>query len=318
MPSNTTLSDYLFKEISRIPEIIKKHLVAKATYVLDRNALGVATGAGDSFVVAEAIQYLSNHRIIALDPFELRTNPPWMDRGTLVAISVKGRTVEVVKSAKYLKSRGWRVIGVTANPKSLLGQVSDKVARILYAGGSVPVGVGNFVSALLATSTLIGYDISNLNIDTIMRFESSHELAYELAESSDVLVIGDGITNVSADFICLKLYEVMCKPCRRFTVEQFLHAPIYSVNEKSLVIAYGNSSRIESAVDLLRDAGLKVHHFRTSGVDPLTEVISYVVSSINSLAIAAKSLGLREPCFMTRHALLRLSTPVIYSVDECE
>lgn len=317
MPSHTTLSDYLFEEISRIPEIIKKHLVAKATYVLDQNALGIATGAGDSFVVAEAIQYLSNHRIIALDPFELRSNPPWIGKGTLIAISVKGRTVEVVKSAKYLKSRGWRIIGVTANPKSLLGQVSDNVARILYAGGSVPVGVGNFVSALLASSTLIGYDISNLSIDTIMRFESSHELACGLAESSDVVVIGDGITNVSADFVCLKLYEIMCKPCRRFTVEQFLHSPIYSVDDKSLVIAYGNSARIENTVRVLRDAGLKVHHFRTSEVDPLTEIISYVVGSVNSLAIATESLSLREPCFMTRHTLLRLSTPVIYS-GECD
>jgi fructoselysine-6-P-deglycase FrlB-like protein len=303
-----SVGDYLRKETSLIPEIISRQMLEQykvPAYL--RNRHGVATGAGDSMVVAEILQYISGGKILAMDPYEVILNPPSWDEGVIVGISIKGRTREVINALRSLKGRrGWVALGITAEENSPLARSSDYVVKILYKGGEVPVGVGNFVSAVAAVSAIYGIHTSG------MPDVSNDRLTHiDFNRAKDVVLVGSGLGRILAEFIALKLYEVLCKPARTYASEQFLHAPIYTLDEETNAIFIGDDARTRRAYEIVRNSGLKVTHLSVK-ISSLSDFINVLKIAMISLAHNADELMLSKPCFMLREPLLKESTPEIY------
>ncbi len=297
------LGEYLRSEASKIPEIVEGSLTWATK--LKPPLRGLAFGAGDSYVVAEVAQLGSNHRITALDPYEALIFPPPQPE-VCVGISVKGRTREVVEALKKFRDVGCLTVAVTNDPSSPAGKAAEEVLRIPYGGGPFPVGVGNFASAAALTASAVGLSVNPSKIR--LRVGENDELSDFLKES--VVLVGTGWSRLAAEFISLKLAEVFCVSARVYPSEQFLHAPIYTVKEGVKAVVFGSDER-----------SLKVHHvLRRGGVEAyllavpqsFEGMLSAIAAGVEALATAAISEGVREPCFLTRQAFLKESTPLIY------
>ena len=309
MSSTVTLSEYIMSELSLIQKVVRNQL--NFLEKLGRPSLrgGLVTGAGDSHVASIFAQLVSRHSFLAVDPYELRLKTPSVSGGDLVAISVKGRTREVIEVAKALRGRGWRVISVTADEGSPLARVSDIVIRLVYGGGALPVGIGNF-AAVLATLSWLFEGGTQLPETCKVKHEDQTLLGY-----SDVVTVGEGIGVVSAYFTCLKLHEVLCMPCRHYSIEQFLHAILYSLSPSSLVIIFPGKER-EKSIQLskiLRLANIPRIYVNPPTTDThLSLVLSEITWGLSAIMNTVRRRELKEPCFMSRKDLLVLSTPMIY------
>lgn len=296
------------REASLIPEIIERQI--RENYKVNthlKNHHGVATGAGDSMVVAEILQYVSRNRVVALDPYEVVQNPPSWNEGVVIGISVKGKTKEVINALKSLRERrGWTAVSMTAEGDSPLAKSSDYVIRISYKGGELPIGVGNFVSAVAAVAAL--YGIRTLEVRDV----SSIHLPYiDLGRAKEVVLVGSGLGRLLAEFIALKLYEILCKPARTYSSEQFLHAPIYSLGEGTTAIFIGNDLRTRRAYEIVGNSGFNAIHLNT-GMSSISDFLNTFRIAVLTLAHVADELMLTKPCFMQRKSILEESTPVIY------
>lgn len=312
MSSAVTLSEYILSELSLIQKVVRDQL--EFLKEIERPSLrrGLVTGAGDSHAASIFAQLVSRHSFLAVDPYELRLKTPSVSEGDLVAISVKGRTREVVKVAEALRGRGWRVISVTADEESPLARVSDVVIKLVYGGGALPVGIGNFAAVLAALSWLFEGDTQPPEI---------HEVECEdhtLLEYRDIVTVGEGAGVVSAYFTCLKLHEVLCMPCRYYSIEQFLHAILYSLSPSSLVIIFPGKERKKSIQlsKILETANIPHIYVNPSTTDThLSLVLSEIIWGLSVIMNAVRRKELKEPCFMDRKDLLTLSTPMIYGSE---
>ncbi len=303
------LALYLRKELEKIPEILKDYAKNPPNIEIEElRAPIIATGAGDSWVVAKALHYLSKSLIIPADPYELQIFLPKELEGTLIAISVKGETKAVVNSAKKLRERGWKVIAITANPTSALARISHITVPVRYGGGSVPVGVGNFISAVLSAASVIGYTAE----ETLPDMEVYGDPASIITAASTIYTAGEGVMNVAAEFISLKLHEALCRTSLYAPIEQLLHAYLYGIGKGGGALLFGGSAKSVKAFKILQEGGVQASLIKAENLEGLNTLISAVHKGIEYVADAVKELGVKEPCFLTRKELVELSTPEIY------
>jgi len=311
--STITLSEYLMSELSLIQKVVDDQLGFLKE--LGRPSLrgGLVTGAGDSHVASIFAQLVSKHSFLAVDPYELRLRIPTSSEGDLIAISVKGRTREVVKAAEALRRRGWRIISVTANEKSPLAGVSDTVLKLVYGGGDIPVGIGNF-AAVLATLTWLFEGVTQSP-----DMHGAGSMDHTLFEYKDVVTVGEDLGIVPAYFTCLKLHEVLCTPCRYYSIEQFLHAVLYSLSPYSLVMIFPGEERGKSIQlrKVLEAANIPHIYMNPPATDThLGLTLNEIMQGLSIVMSAVRKKRLKEPCFMSRTDLLTLSTPMIYGSED--
>ena len=297
----STLKSYLLSETDEAAEIVEKRL--RATKPADKVLPGVATGAGDSYAAALFTQFASDGRVIAADPVHILNAPPDWAR-TILGFSVKGRTVYVAEAMKALKARGARAVAFTASPNSPVGSLGDDVVELVYSGGEHPVGVGNYLAELAAAWAYLGNEAPK---------GFPRPPTVSLARAREVIAVGEGYGFVNALFLCLKLYEAACMPCRYYEAEQFLHAPIYSISKGSVLVIFEHPGGVRAGdgADIARSAGLR-HHVVEAGGDGLATAYVGTLAAARAAAAVADNMGFRRPCFITKKKLREASTPSIY------
>jgi len=303
-----TVREYIHEELRLIPNIIRDQ-ANQNIEPLEIEGEVIAVGAGDSYAAALTAQYLSGFKVIAADPLDF-LNSVKSSPKTLIAISVKGKTIEVVQAAKKVKELGGRVLALTANEGSPLAQVADKVVKIVYLGGKLPAGIGNFISTITAIATLLDHKIKN---EEILQLIKENPPAPNIPEKGDLITVGEGLGLVSALFSCLKINEFLCRRCYVDKLEQFLHAPIFTLSKNDKVYLFLEKSMNKGNIlkDILRNLGYNyviapVHR------DPFVSLIYQITWFLKGLATYCGDNDVKQPCFVTRRELLRYSTPAIY------
>lgn len=297
----TALVNYLRDEVEKAPKIIKEQL--STTRPHGELPPSIATGAGDSYAAALFTQFASNGNVVALDPVHILNALPSWARAVL-GFSVKGRTVYVAKAMEALKARGARAIAFTARPDSPIGSLGDEVVKLVYSGGRYPVGVGNYLAEVAAAWAYLGNDApKNL----------PRPPDISLTGAGEVVAVGEGYGYVNAVFLCLKLYEAACMPCRYYEAEQFLHAPIYSLSKDAVLVIFDHPGGVRAGdvADVARSAGIR-HNIVEAGEDGLSTTYAGALAAAKAVAAVADAIGLMEPCFTTKERLLEASTPSIY------
>ncbi len=302
------VKDYLINEVSKFSEIIAKQSdeIPSDLVGLLEGGRGIATGAGDSYVASLYIQYITDFRFHAVDPLEAALTVKRLKPEYLIAISVKGRTAEVVEAAELARDVGSKVIAVTYASDSPLANRATRVVKLVYPGGEYPVGIGNFVAVLTALHILGTGEKPQLNEVGLGGVELN------LSKYGEVVGVGLEESLIPSLFTCLKLSEVTCTPCRCYHLEQFLHAPIYSIRRDSLVVIFESTSKhwkFMKLAEVLREAGFDVAVFRSSN-NSFTTVVTQVARFVLSFAGELGDLG--KPCFMEREYLVKTTTPLIY------
>ena len=319
MVIHTDLADFIRHEISKFTEVIACQLKKPMNMNLAGIKHGYAFGAGDSFAAALAAQYLSSLKFLAVDPLSLSTyvDRSFSTRKTALAISYKGRTREVVKSADKLRSLGWEVAAITSDPHSPLASVVSNVVEVISTGEELPVGVSSFIATVTAVAKLLGIELnastlkSQLN-DMLIREVRIHGLV-SARSISEVITVGEGSGLVPAYFTCLKLYETLCLPCRTYPLEEFLHAPIYSISRSALTVVFP-SERTNKALSLsgilskLGTPYVMVSKESTCYVN----IIGGVIQGLKLLLRLITEFNIKAPCYRNKKVLVNSSTPLIY------
>jgi len=315
----TDLTDFIKYEISKFIDVIVSQYEKPLNMSLSKTECGYAFGAGDSLAAALAAQYLSSLRFLAIDPLSLviYISRSCAGRKSALAISYKGKTREVVKSAERLRSFGWRVVAITSNPRSPLALAASDVVEVINTDEKLPIGVSSFVATITAIAKLIGAEVS---ID-ILKSQLNNILAREIKVRglpstrgiNEVIAVGEGSGLVPAYFLCLKLHEVLCMPCRVYPLEEFLHAPIYSISRSALTVVYPSerTNKASSLISILSKLGVPyvmVKHESTC----YANIISGIIQGLKLLLKLVAEFNVKTPCYRDKKVLINISTPLIY------
>jgi len=319
MVIRTDLADFIRHEISKFTEVIACQLKKPMNINLAGVKHGYAFGAGDSFAAALATQYLSSLKFLAIDPLSLSiyVNKSFDTRKTALAISYKGRTREVVKSADKLRSLGWEVVAITSDPHSPLASVVSNVVEVTSTCEEFPVGVSSFIATVAAVAKLLGVELnastlkSQLN-NVLIREVRMHGLV-SARGISEVITVGEGSGLVPAYFTCLKLYETLCLPCRTYPLEEFLHAPIYSISRSALTVVFPSerTSKALSLSGILSKLGTP-YVMVSKGSTCYANIISGVIQGLKLLIRLISEFNVKAPCYRDKKVLVTTSTPLIY------
>ncbi len=315
----TNLIDFINYEISRLASVIMSQYEQSLGVSIDDSEFGYAFGAGDSFAAALAAQYLSSFRFVAVDPLSLAyyVGKAQVPKQVAIAISYKGRTREVVKAASKLKSLGWKVLAVTSDSSSPLASAASEVASIMQTSEALPVGVSSFVAMVTALAKLLGAKL-NINLlksklKDITGLEPIVRGSVSAKNVSEVIAVGEGSGFVAAYFTCLKLYEALCMPCRAYPLEEFLHAPIYSISRNALTLIYSSEKSIKTThlIEVLSKLGAPYVVIKQMDATYLN-IISGVVQGLKLVLKFTTEFNIRTPCYKEKKILVSSSTPLIY------
>ena len=315
----TNLIDFINYEISRLASVIMSQYEQSLGVSIDDSEFGYAFGAGDSFAAALAAQYLSSFRFVAVDPLSLAyyVGKAQVPKQVAIAISYKGRTKEVVKAASKLKSLGWKVLAVTSDSSSPLASAASEVASIVQTSEALPVGVSSFVAMVTALAKMLGAKL-NINLlksklKDITNLEPVAHGSVSAKNVSEVIAVGEGSGFVAAYFTCLKLYETLCMPCRAYPLEEFLHAPIYSISRNALTLIYSSEKSIKTThlIEVLSKLGAPYVVIKQMDATYLN-IISGVVQGLKLVLKFTTEFNIRTPCYKEKKILVSSSTPLIY------
>ena len=315
----TNLTDFINYEISRLANVIMSQHEWSLGVSLSEDDFGYAFGAGDSFAAALAAQHLSSFRFVAVDPLSLAyyTGRAQLPKQVAIAISYKGRTREVVKAASKLKSLGWKVVAVTSDSSSPLASTASEVVNIMQTDEALPVGISSFVAMVTALAKLLGVKLNisllKSKLKGITALEPIICSSASAKSISEVIAVGEGSGFVSAYFTCLKLYETLCMPCRAYPLEEFLHAPIYSISRSALTVVYPSEKNLKATylIEVLSRLGVPYVVIKQSDTAYLN-IISGVVQGLKLVLKFITEFEVRTPCYKEKKILVSSSTPLIY------
>ena len=306
------LHEYIEEQILKIVNVV--HDMIEYTVPIEVNE-GIAIGAGDSFAVALALQYLTKFRIRAVDPRTAKSLYRNGDSGEyVIAISYRGLTKSVLNAADILGKHGYRVVALTSNPKSPIIKIAKYKVIVPRVNESLPIGISSFVSMLTAGLKLVGSSVKNIDIQHIENF--INEVLHKDVNISpklinEVVIVGDGVGIASSYYTCLKFYEALCMPCRSYPIEELLHAAAFSINERSLLISYTGNRDITKVLEDISKF-LVTYYMPVIAGNDVAGMFKYVISGLITIRDISKKLNLKLPCFTSKKVLMNKLTDVIY------
>ncbi|AEM38611.1 sugar isomerase (SIS) [Pyrolobus fumarii 1A] len=290
----------LRNDLEMIPEIVEKQI--EETIVPE--GLGeqrlVFIGSGDSFAAALVAEHAGIG--VARDPLDVLVagvDGP----GDAILLSVGGRSKRVVDAARFLSSRGFRIIAVTGNERSPLARTAHVTVKLVYSDLACGMGAARHVAMLAALSAL---------------FNARPRIPEKLVEEPlpfdpQAVYAGVGVGVASALFMVLKICELLADCATWWHLEQFAHAPVYGTRSNILVVYPDprcERSTLEEYLSAFREAGFEVTTVPVLN-DPWSTAILHATLAISSAAETAFSRGIEEPGYRAHPALSRL-TRLIY------
>jgi len=289
--------------------------------LIERNINGcVFTGSGDSYVASLIGSYASNFRAKCCHPMDIVLNPKIVSNRKVFLISVSGGTKATLLAAKLAKKYAKRTVSITANPDSPLGKTSDKLLRLRYK------------SEKEATSGTIGFTASTMfclslvrkvKLDNILEIYDESSAKAELLTdhtalgSSKHIFLGNGLAYPAALYGSLKMNEVFGVSSFAYNLDDFCHAPIFSVKPNDTIIIFADSAGdaqvskvIGSHLGKVNVSSFDITSTKQNKVENLLEFIFF--SQLYPAKLASSN-GLKNCYFLENKELLALSSSLIYS-----
>ena len=312
-------------------EAMKREIEAQLMLVDDLELVGqvdvsrcTMTGSGDSYVAASIASYLSNFRIKCCYPSTLIFNPEILIDRELYIISISGRTAQNIVAAKLAKKNNIKTIAITADPESELGRICDGTVRIKYSkDGTLTSGTLSFISSMLtclSLTTKITYNTKDLRYAFEIANNRIDDLLKKIPNTtSSILFLADGLLYPVACYASLKLNEVLGIRSYPYSLEEYCHAPLFSIKKDDKVIILSSSENhvthskiIKQFVEKLGGLNYSLSSLDFPGPSYLDCLFQAIFSvQLLSLKMAEKN-GLVDCFFVQSRDLLEISSDCIY------
>jgi glucosamine--fructose-6-phosphate aminotransferase (isomerizing) len=257
------------REIAEQPEMLRSRAAGwqrqcvEAREALDRRKDRALLGRGSSEHVGVFCSYLHalrwGRQALDFRPW-LTTQPAqeeadWSDTAAL-AFSVSGESTDVVDGARWLRSHGAYVLGVTnqAGPDSALGSVAESLLRFDAGEERAVPATKTFTAQLFVGAGLCGYPIEEAAHQTADAVEALlrgglPDLVTDFVEGArSVLWVGRGPAYAGALNAALKLQEAAGVLSLGYSAAEILHAPIGFLGASDRVVLFLDSDDpLESA-----------------------------------------------------------------------
>jgi fructoselysine-6-P-deglycase FrlB-like protein len=273
------------------------------------------TGSGDSYIVASIASYLSKSII---------SNPEILNDKELYVISVSGRTARNIAAAKVAKKNNIKTIAITANPESELGRICDEIVRIKYSiRRALTSGTASFFLSMLtclSLTTKITYNRKNLRFAFEIANNKVDNLLKEIPNTTlSILFLADGLLYPVASYASLKLNEVLGIKSYSYPLEEYCHAPLFSIKKADKIIIlkgyenhFAQSRTIKNFIKKLGGLNYSLSSLDFPGPSYLDCLFQAIFSvQLLSLKMAQKN-GLVDCFFVQNQDLLGVSSRCIY------
>ena len=283
----------------------------------------VMTGSGDSYIAASIASYLSNRRAICCFPPDLILNHQILEGKELYIVSVSGRTACNISAAKVAKKMNVKTIAITANSNSELARLCDRVVSIDYIIPKVVTsGSAGFLSTMLSCiSLLAGAKVSKKNLQFAHQAANTavNKLVSQISDTpSSILYLAEGLLYPVAWYGSLKINEVLGVKSSPYSIEEYCHAPLFSIKKDDAIIILGGTKSKKSEapgneiIKRLEKANFSVFLLDLSQSSAIG-ILLQAIFSVQLLALRkAKKMGMSECFFVQNQDLLDISSACIY------
>jgi fructoselysine-6-P-deglycase FrlB-like protein len=226
-------------------------------------------------------------------------------------------------AAKVAKKMNVKTIAITANSNSELARLCDRVVNIDYNIPKVVTsGSAGFLSTMLSCiSLLAGAKVSKKNLQCAHQAAKTevNELISQIPDTpSSILYLAEGLLYPVAWYGSLKINEVLGVKSYPYSIEEYCHAPLFSIKKDDTIIILGgtkNKKGVASGNEIVKK--LEKSNFsiflldlsQSSAIGTLLQAIF----SVQLLALRkAKKRGMTECFFVQNQDLLNISSACIY------
>ncbi len=278
----------------------------------------IFVGAGDSLATALCASQLSRLGIRAMDPYALHESPEAARGKDVYFISVSGRTVANIATAKRISRFCRRRVAITANEESPLASHVDAVVRIPYTGAPRLPGTLSFSLSLLTTLLLT---LPGVTCDFKKVFEKSRKSSskFSISGSGVTYILGNSAAHGIALYAAAKLNELIGARSHPEFLEEFSHMELFSLSKLDSVNIFPlfDPKKLgEKLRGSLTSADYLCTVLDSWGRNDVERVFHSVFLTQFSILEEAMSRGLTRPYFQLERELLRTSDRMIYQSED--
>lgn len=270
---------FVLKEILSQPEIWRRVLalvqnesdpVAKVRS-LDRKGPIFFTGCGSSYYLSLAASPLANAlgagpaQALSASDLILYPEAYWrgVPRGTLVAVSRSGKTVETCEAARHARALGWHTMAVACYQDAPLIEVCNDALVLAEAAEVSRFTTRAWTAMLLALEMLLARlgrqeelqrELLRLPDQTSRLLERYAGKVSDFARAAtfqDYVYLGQGPYFGLASELALKTKEMVRVPAVAYPSLEYLHGPRYAATASTLIVVLLSDGGVKHQLDLL-------------------------------------------------------------------
>jgi fructoselysine-6-P-deglycase FrlB-like protein len=250
----------------------------------------------------------------ALDPYELVSAPGIARSRTAYLVTVSGNTAASVSAARAVEGIAERRVAVTANAK---GRIVDAVDEVIFVPCEyVPrlPGTLSFSLSLLILLKLASgrFRCDFQSVDSQARRDAKKLL---FSDNGSTFFLGNHAAFPVGQYAALKVYEFLGARAQAERLEEFSHAPVFSLRKGDTVNVFCAFDPLRVGQKLavsLRKRGFNAKAILLFGSNHFEQVFYLVFLAQLAMLQRARWVGRSSPYFVGAKGKLAVSDSMIY------
>ncbi|HEY7109122.1 MAG TPA: SIS domain-containing protein [Nitrososphaeraceae archaeon] len=277
-------------------------------------------GSGDSYVSCLLSSYLSGLKSPCFTPSEIITFPTIARGYEVFFVSISGKTSANIHAANVMNSHNIKTTAVTTDYNSTLAKTCKNLIWIDIPLSTQPTsGTLTFTASTLTCMRLVTDKAKTSLIPSI--FSKCEKILRDNKDYSFnnclYVFLANNFLYPCAVYGKLKINEIFGYPSSAYSIDEFFHAPIFSLRDHDCIILLENGENKQNASEkkiynMLSNARLKILPIRTIRGTLFEKVMSSIFTQQMIFATQAQKLGLHDCVFIKNKKFLSLSSGVIY------
>jgi fructoselysine-6-P-deglycase FrlB-like protein len=266
----------------------------------------IVTGAGDSYAAALIFAFLYRGIAIPIDPLSLTKEKLriFADKKYLmIAISVGGKSIDIIEKGQEYSKIGGRVVSVTGNKDSPLAKLSEEIVLLVYTSTAMGVGFGRQLILLSALSKLAGGPLPEKRTQGVLKIGGNLPRVH----------VGTKEGFGTALYGALKDMEIFGKESIALEIGQYIHAPIYAYGNKETILYLPSEEdkRITEIKNTLQNTLPQITILPVLDENPWQNAFNQTILLQENLIQEVEEKNIGEPAFLKHPKLVEL-TKLIY------